>query len=297
VKTVSQEGEDALIRRVCQALPQGGQVLVGPGDDCAVIETGKRTPLTLLKTDAVVEGVHFLPEAAASKVGWKAVARVLSDFAAMGGYGRELLVTLAVSADTPVRWIDGLYRGMQRCAEKFETSIVGGETTSVPIGNSKVISIAGRGEVARRQLVLRSGGRPGDGIFVTGKLGGSLAGRHLTFTPRVAEAAWLTEHFSPTAMMDLSDGLARDLPRLARASACGFEIDQSSVPRHRGCSVENALSDGEDFELLFTLGARSCEKIAEQWPSIFPPLTRVGSLASSGGCLEGGWGHFEEAGP
>jgi len=275
VKTVSQEGEDALIRRVCQALPQGGQVLVGPGDDCAVIETGKRTPLTLLKTDAVVEGVHFLPEAAASKVGWKAVARVLSDFAAMGGYGRELLVTLAVSADTPVRWIDGLYRGMQRCAEKFETSIVGGE----------------------RQLVLRSGGRPGDGIFVTGKLGGSLAGRHLTFTPRVAEAAWLTEHFSPTAMMDLSDGLARDLPRLARASACGFEIDQSSVPRHRGCSVENALSDGEDFELLFTLGARSCEKIAEQWPSIFPPLTRVGSLASSGGCLEGGWGHFEEAGP
>ncbi len=295
MKTVQELGEDALIQRICKNLGQEVHVLTGPGDDCAVIETGteKNQVLSLLKTDAVVEGVHFLAETSAQKVGWKATGRVLSDFASMGGEGKELLVTLAIPGKTPVNWVDELYQGMSRCASTFGVSIVGGETTAVPEGSAKVISVAGRGEVARSQIVLRSGGEPGDALFVTGRLGGSLAGWHLTFLPRIKEARWLVEHFSLTAMMDLSDGLARDLPRLAAASGCGFELDRAAIPRNRGCSIAQALGDGEDFELLFAVPSQSAKQLQSSWPKEFPLLTRIGSLTSSGGELRGGWGHFE----
>ena len=106
----------------------------------------------------------------------------------------------------------------------------------------------------KRRCVLRSGGRPGDALFVTGLLGGSLAGKHLDFTPRLAEARWLTQHFHLRAMMDLSDGLGADLPRLAAASGCGFELGE--IPCTPGCSRDSALGDGEDFELLFAAGPR-----------------------------------------
>src|SRR5690606_21847998 len=108
--------------------------------------------------------------------------------------------------------------------------------------------VAATGHVAREHLVTRSGGRAGDGIFVTGALGGSIRGKHLTFTPRLDASAWLVRQFLPTAMMDLSDGLAKDLPRLASASGCGYFIEPAWLPLTDGCTPAEALGDGEDYE-------------------------------------------------
>ena len=294
MKRLGDLGEDALIEKLCAGLRVADDLMIGPGDDCAVIDTGNMQ--TLLKTDAVVEGVHFLKETPARMVGWKAVARVLSDFAAMGGKPNEFLITLALAKETPVRWVTGLYAGINRCLEKHGGVIAGGETTALPSNAPAMISVAGRGTVSRRQLVTRSGGKPGDVIFVTGKLGGSITGKHLTFTPRLEEAAWLTENFRLRAMMDLSDGLAKDLPRLAKMSECGFQIEQDAVPKNRGCSIDQALGDGEDFELVFTTSEKSAGKLAEAWGAQFPKLklTQIGKLVTGKGDeLSGGWGHFE----
>lgn len=285
-------GEDALIARILKDFPGGGSLSVGPGDDCAVVDSGQG-PLRLLKTDAIVEGIHFLPDADAEKVGWKAMARVLSDFAAMGGKPEHLLVTVAVDADRPVAWMDGLYRGIRKCLAKHGGLLAGGETSRLPQG--ALISVAGEGSVERKHLVLRSGGKPGDLVLVTGRLGGSLRGKHLSFTPRLAEAAWLVEHLRPTAMMDLSDGLAKDLPRLAAASGCGFEI-ADKLPANPGCTREQALGDGEDYELLLTVPEKRWKAAATAWKQAFPklPLSVIGRLTEPGKGTEltGGWDHF-----
>lgn len=289
MKRLRDIGEDALIGKLLKGFPGGG-LHTGPGDDCAVVDPG-RGRLRLLKTDAIVEGVHFLPEAAASKVGWKAAARVLSDFAAMGGRPEYLMVTVALAGDTSVSWVEGLYRGIRRCLEKHGGILAGGETSSVPEGSAAVISVSGEGSVARGELVLRSGGKPGDVLAVTGRLGGSLGGKHLSFTPRLLEGQCLAK-MGVRAMMDLSDGLAKDLPRLARMSGCGFEVDRDLVPRTRACLLEEALGDGEDYELLVAMPARVWERNQSKWPKGLAKLTRIGVLAESGGKLEGGWEHF-----
>jgi thiamine-monophosphate kinase len=291
MKALRDIGEDALIARLLRGFPGGPTLAVGPGDDCAVVDPG-RGPLRLLKTDAVVEGVHFLPDAPPEKVGWKAVARVLSDFAAMGGAPEHLLVTVAVDPARPVAWLDGLYRGIRKCLATHGGVLAGGETTRLPGGT--LISVAGEGRVARRDLVLRSGGKPGDLVLVTGRLGGSITGKHLGFTPRLAEAAWLVRHLRPSAMMDLSDGLARDLPRLAAASGCGFQLGE--VPATRGCSQASALGDGEDYELLLSVPPRRWKSAAAAWTAAFPklPLTVIGRLTPPGNSprLTGGWDPF-----
>jgi len=293
MKSVGDLGEDGVIVQLCEGLPSNERVVVGPGDDCAVVEVGGE--FVLLKTDAVVEGVHYLSGENPNRIGWKAVARVLSDFAAMGGEPGELLVTAAVVRSTEVQWLTDLYEGMKSCLAQFGGVIVGGETTSLPIGAPAVISIAGRGWVQRERLVTRSGGKAGDGIFVTGSLGGSIQGKHLDFHPRIREAAWLAGNFSLSAMMDLSDGLAKDLPRLAKASGCGFLIEENSVPCSKGVSQREALGDGEDYELLFTCGETS--GLLEKWHETFPDLllTRIGELTEDqAGSLEGGWDHFHQ---
>ena len=290
MKSVRQLGEDGLIARICRDLPKPAHVIVGPGDDCAVVGAGEE--LTLLKTDAVVAGVHFLHDEKSTRVGWKAVARVLSDFAAMGGEPGELLITLALAPEVSVDWVDGLYRGMSSCLEQHGGVIVGGETISLPQGAPTMVSVAGKGRVARANLVTRGGGRLGDGIYVTGRLGGSIHGKHLDFTPRLREAAWLVNNGWVTAMMDLSDGLAKDLPRLARMSGVGFELDRDSLPCSEGSTLAQAISDGEDYELLFTSG----DDLKPAWGEKFPELeiTRIGTLLEGvGDTIEGGWDHFQ----
>jgi thiamine-monophosphate kinase len=297
VKLLRDIGEDALIARLLELAPCDAGPLAGPGDDCAVIDPGAGADvLELLKTDAMVAGVHFLPDAPARAVGWKAAARVVSDFAAMGGRPRFFLITLALPANTPLEWAENLYRGIGDCLRTHDCVLAGGETSRVPDGSAAVISIAATGSVRRDHLTLRSTAKPGDALLVTGTLGGSLAGKHLSFTPRVTEAGWLAENFKPAAMMDVSDGLAMDLPRLALASGCGFVLDHTTLPVTPGCSTEQALNDGEDFELLLAMSPGMIPALVARWPVVFPrlPLTVIGRLVQpgQGEQLSGGWDHF-----
>lgn len=293
MKTLRDIGEDPLIERLIGLVPRSENPAAGPGDDCAVIDDGSSN-LLLLKTDALVENVHFLPSAPARAVGWKAAARVVSDFAAMGGKPEQFLITLALPPETEVEWVEDLYRGIGDCLRKFGGLLAGGETSSVPSGSAAVISVAATGSVAREHLVLRSTGKPSDVVLVTGNLGGSIHGKHLDFTPRLRETTWLAATFKPTAMMDLSDGLAKDLTRLAAASGCGFTLDESALPLTPGCTPAQALTDGEDFEILFTLEAERVTELLDAWPFPDLPLTCIGQLVKSGEgiSLSGGWEHF-----
>lgn len=299
--TLRDIGEDALIARLVALVPRDPEPAAGPGDDCAVIDPGPmHDTLRLLKTDALVGGIHFLPDAPARAVGWKAAARVVSDFAAMGGRPEHLLVTIALPPDTDVTWVEDLYRGIGDCLKAYGAVLAGGETSSVPPKSAPVISIAAIGSVRRGHLVLRSTARPGHTLLVTGTLGGSSHGKHLNFTPRIDETNWLVSHFKPSAMMDVSDGLAKDLPRLAGASGCGYVLERTALPLSPGSSVDDALGDGEDFELLMAMPPEQVDALLAAWAGVFPALrlTVIGHLAEPGigESLSGGWDHFAARG-
>lgn len=271
-------GETRLIAALTRRLPRGPDVRVGVGDDCAVIGSARAARWALLKTDAVVEGVHFRSDEDLRRVGWKALCRAISDIAAMGGTPEHALVTLAISREAKLEDMQALYSGLRAAARQFHVAIVGGETSRSP--GPLFISIALTGSVERVRCTTRAGGRPGDFLYVTGRLGGSGTGKHLSFTPRVIEARWLVSHVKVRAMMDISDGLAADLPRLADASACDYELEESRIPRSPGCTLGQALTDGEDFELLFAVAPRHASKLERAWRKKFSrlPLTRVGKL-------------------
>src|SRR5437879_1598219 len=237
-----------------------------------------RRKLLVLKTDCVVEGVHFLQGTNALDVGWKAMMRPLSDFAATSAVPQFALVTLMAPEQTEVAWVKGLYRGLRRAANLFEVGIGGGETSSTP--GPIAVSTSVVGFVERDRRVSRRGGKAGDDLFVTGRLGGALKRKHLQFIPRIVESRWLTKNFSLHTMMDLSDGLGTDLPRLARASKVGFKIDMENLPLTRGAKINDAISEGEDYELLFAISPRDRSRLQQRWAKKFPdlPLTRIGSL-------------------
>lgn len=277
MRTVSQIGEVALIQRLKKRLGRG-HALVSIGDDTAVLK-GPGAQRWLLASDMLVEGVHFRrSQVPARWVGWKALACNISDIAAMGGRPHSAVVSLGLPARTPLAWIDELYAGLARCARRFGMAIVGGDTNRAPVA---VIDVAILGTAKASQVVLRSGARPGDQVFVTGRLGGSLeSGRHARFMPRVAQSQWLVRHLKPTAMMDLSDGLASDLWQLARASRVGFQIDARAIPASRGCTMRQALMDGEDFELVWTLPANLARRAPANIGGV--PVTRIGQVVSRG---------------
>ena len=275
------QNEDAIVARLRGAVRRG-RAVAGIGDDCAAVE-GPRGKLLLLKTDCVVEKRHFRASTPASAVGWKAACRAVSDIAACGGEPREALVTCVLREQLTGRWLDALYRGIERAGREFGFHVVGGELARTD--GPAMINVAMTGEVARREFVPRGGGRPGDLLFVTGVLGGSLrSGWHLKFRPRLAEARWLAGTIRPSAMMDLSDGLAADLPRLAAASGTGFVLEPEAVPRRRGASLRAALSDGEDFELLLAVVPSKAPRLVRDWKRRFPGLrlTCIGALAKRG---------------
>lgn len=285
--------EDDLIRQVTQFLPQGRNTYVGIGDDCAVIRSPKKGKLLLLKTDCVVEEIHFKKNTPAARVGWKALCRAISDIAACGGTPTHSLITFAVPSNLSKHWLQSAYRGIEQAARQFDIGIVGGESSCSP--QTLFLSVSLIGHVSPKHLVLRSGARPGDSLFVTGQLGGALRSHHLKFTPRLAEAQWLTTHFSIHAMMDLSDGLGSDLPRMARASQTGFEIQPQSLPKTPGCSIEQAISDGEDYELLFAISPRNDQSLLKYWPFPKLRLTKIGHMTSSpkkNTSLTPGYNHF-----
>jgi thiamine-monophosphate kinase len=291
-------GEDRLLDELLPSLPRRVGVVLGAGDDCAIVESGRPGLLQLLKTDCLVEEIHFARRTPPGLVGWKAMARPLSDFAAMSGVPQFALVTLIVPARRTISWVRQLYRGIEKAARAFNVAVVGGETSN--INGPAVISISLTGFVERGRWVSRAGGKAGDKLFVTGRLGGSLRGHHLKFVPRIGESRWLTENFSIHAMMDLSDGLGTDLPRLARASRVGFEVDEAALPLNRGSTIRQAISDGEDYELLFAISPKNSRLLLSRWQKRFPkvPLTRIGKLNSAFGiqhsALPKGYVHFKK---
>ena len=273
-------GEDRLLDQILLYLPRGRtrKIFAGAGDDCAIVEIPGSKKCLVLKTDCVVEGVHFVHGTNASDVGWKAMMRPLSDFAAASALPQFSLITLIVPQQSNVAWVRRLYWGLRRAAKRFEVTIVGGETSNTlgPI----TISVSVIGFVEKPRAASRRGGRLGDDLFVTGRLGGALKQKHLKFIPRIAESRWLTKNFSIHAMMDLSDGLGADLPRLARASKVGFDIERENLPVARGATIDNAISEGEDYELLFAVSPHDRTRLEREWRRNFPalPLTRIGSF-------------------
>lgn len=298
MQTLASIGEDELIRRLVAGLPMSKDVLAGPGDDCAVLKPPGRGERLLFKTDVVVERIHFQPDTPPRLIGRKAMARVVSDVAAMGGSPLFALVTLVMRRATEIRHVEDIYAGLREISDLFGISIVGGETSR---GDTMVVSVSLVGTVGRKWPG-RHGGIAGDALLVTGRLGGSIRGKHLRFIPRVREARWLVRHFAIHAMMDLSDGLAKDLPRMAAASGLNFVIDETTLPRSPGCSAEQAWGDGEDYELLFAVAPRSIERLKKNWRREFPELelTAIGRLVPLGeGRLPAfqskGWDHFEQS--
>ena len=271
-------GEDALLASLLRDLPISHAVIAAAGDDCAVVESPGRKNLLVLKTDCVVEKIHFASATEPILVGWKAMMRALSDFAAISAVPQFALITLIVPAARSTSWVKKLYRGLRRAAARFDVSVVGGETSATR--GPAAISVSVTGYVEKDRWISRSGGKKGDDLFVTGRLGGSLRGKHLRFVPRITESRWLTKNFRVHAMMDLSDGLGADLPRLAKASKLGFKIDMEKLPLSPGAKIENAISDGEDYELLFAIPPRNRESLQREWKQKFPKLrlTRIGSL-------------------
>ena len=271
-------GEDRLLARLLRSLPTSDDVIVGPGGDCAIVEPARGNELLVLKTDCVVEEIHFTDSVGPALVGWKAMVRPLSDFAAVSGVPKFALISLIVPANKSTAWVATLYRGLRRAAGRFHVTIVGGETSNTrgPV----VISVAVAGFVEKNRFVTRHGGKAGDALFVTGRLGGALRGKHLRFVPRIEESRWLTKHFRIHAMMDLSDGLGADLPRLARASGVGFQIDKNALPLAAGANIKAAISDGEDYELLFAISQRDQRRLESSWRRKFPKLrlTRIGAF-------------------
>ncbi len=288
---LSSLGENAVLSRLLSHLPANDSLIVGPGDDCAVVSRNDEWD-TLLKTDVVVENVHFTPDTEPERIGRKALARAVSDIAAMGGIPEHALITLLVSPHRSVELLEGLYRGVYELADRYNISVAGGETSSLPF-DGMVINVALTGRVERGCAVLRTGAGVGDILCVSGRLGGSFpSGRHLDFEPRVELARFLMQNgLRPTAMMDLSDGLATDLPRLADASSCGFEIDPSSLPCHAGCNPRQAMTDGEDYELLMTFTPNALEQLADL--SLPTPITAIGKIVPRNRSeLGSGWLHF-----
>jgi thiamine-monophosphate kinase len=291
-------GEDRLLDQLLPRLPLEKTVVAGAGDDCAVVEIFAGRNFLVLKTDCIVEGVHFLSGADPVDVGWKAMMRPFSDFAATSALPLFALITLIASKQTEVEWARKLYGGLRRAAKQFDVSIVGGETSSSP--GPIVISVSVAGFVESDRWMSRRGGKVGDDLFVTGQLGGAIKQKHLRFIPRIAESRWLTKHFSIQAMMDLSDGLGIDLPRLARASKVGFKIETENLPLAPGAKIGDAISEGEDYELLFAISPRQSKRLQTEWRKKFPklPLTRIGSLARQSAIrnpqLRSGYVHFQQ---
>lgn len=243
-------------------------VVRGIGDDTAVVPLDAKRYL-LLTTDMLMEGVHFKRTAPARAIGHKALACSMSDIAAMGGVPRYALVSLGVPGNLSWSFVRDVYKGMDALARKFGVAIVGGDT----IKSARiVINVVLTGEVKKTDVVYRKGARPGDIIFVTGRLGKSLStGWHLKFIPRIKESQYLVRHVEPTAMIDISDGLAADLGHILEESKVGAVLGEERIPRRAGASARQALYDGEDFELLLTVPARKAVALCRQkWFRFYP---------------------------
>ncbi len=298
--------ENSIVARLRRraAPPRGSEVVLGIGDDCALFRPRRRDLDLVFTTDMLIEDVHFLREThTAADIGWKTLARGLSDIAAMGAQPQFCLVSLAVARDLEERWMDRFFGGLLSLARRYQTVLAGGDLARAAKVSCDIVVC---GAVPRGTALLRSGARPGDHIYVSGVLGGSALGletrsgralqRHLRPEPRLSLGRFLREELRATAAMDLSDGLSIDLQRLCAASGASAEIN-APLPVFPGATLDQALHGGEDYELLFTLPPR--RRAPESFEGL--PLTRIGVIrpGASGRVTffgsplaAGGWDHF-----
>lgn len=272
--------EFGLIEKLKSLVPKTLQGKPGIGDDAAVIE-GPGGDKWLLTTDAIGEGFDFVwGKASPEKVGRKALAINLSDIAAMGGVPVAFVATLGIPRKVKGAWVEKFYRGMIRLAKRYKTLCVGGDLTA---SREFFASVALLGRVSSEEIIFRRGAKQGDWIGVTGRLGGSILGHHLDFEPRIFEARFLAQKFHPTAMMDISDGLWQDLEHLLGASRVGARLDLEHIPVSRDAlnlaqgnsakALVHALTDGEDFELLFTVPSARRHSLELAWRKKFPTVS------------------------
>jgi len=297
-------GEVEMVRRIRRwaSLGHAASLVLGIGDDCAIFRPRGSPEDLLFTTDLLLEDVHFRRAThRAEEVGWKCLARGLSDVAAMGGEPRFCLVSLAVAGWADTRWVDGFYRGFLRLARREKTALAGGDLARA---EKTACDIVVCGAVPRGRALRRDGARAGNAIYVSGRLGGSALGlakgrgrawrRHVRPEPRLALGRFLRRELHATAAMDLSDGLSLDLRRMCEASGLKAEIELP--PIFPGATPEQALDGGEDYELLFTLPSNVAP------PREFEglPLTRIGVMRRgkigvelNGNPLQAsGWDHF-----
>jgi len=289
---MADSGEFAYIDWLRSRTPADPRVQIGPGDDTAALRLTPDAPC-LVTTDMLLEGSCFLlAEAGPKRVGRKAMAVNLSDIAAMAGRPVAAVVSVGLPRSSGRAIAEDLYVGLREVADAFSTALVGGDTNSW--NGPLAISVTVIGEATGRGPVKRSGARSGDWLFVTGPLGGSIRGHHLDFTPRVREALELHASVDLHAMIDISDGLAADLSHICRESQCGAIVRADAVPiadaaREMGDSrtpLDHALSDGEDFELLFTVNADDGRRLLAEQPVAGLTLSHIGECVPDGMWLE-----------
>lgn len=279
--------EFSFINYLKKKMPGARRVALGIGDDAAVwsLTPGKQL---VVSTDVIVENVDFrVNETSPEKIGRKALAINLSDMAAMGASPTAFVITLGKPRYISPSWLKRFYTGMLRLAKSYGVVCVGGDFS---VSKEFFASVTIFGEVAPQQFVKRSGAMAGDWIAVTGRLGGSILRHHYDFTPRVREGLFLAKKIRPTSMIDISDGLIQDLSHILKASKVGAVLDLEKIPVSSDArkitkgdgskALECALSDGEDFELLFTVSSWGKMMLEKNWRKKFPqvPLTWIGEV-------------------
>ena len=274
--------EQEVLEKIPDIFRQGSDIVAGPGDDCAVLDIGL-DKLFLIAADQVVSGVHYdskttSPEQAAAKL----LKRNISDIAAMGGIPAHAVMTMALSPHTASgsTWITRFLEGLASEADKWGISVCGGDISSSGSGSTDIFSLTITGMAEKECLCLRSNAEEGDILFTTGCFGNSYAsGHHITFTPRLDEARFLAGKYT-SAMIDISDGLIADAAKFAEKSGVSFMVDTAAVPPRDGAALREALTDGEDYELLFAVPPAKAGELSDKWPFEETPLTRIGSVTA-----------------
>jgi thiamine-monophosphate kinase len=265
-------GEFGLIERFRRMIKTDSSVVKGSGDDCAVLKLDNNH-YQLYTCDMLVQDVDFSLKDKPYLIGRKSLAVQISDIAACGGLPRHCLISLSMPSKTKLKFVDKLFNGMLDTAKEYNINIVGGDLSR---GKQLAIDVSMLGIVEKRNLVLRSGARPGEIIFVTGKLGGSIRGKHLTFKPRLKEARFLVKNFKVSSMIDISDGLAQDLGHILEQSSAGAVIYEKLIPQTKQArNLNEVLFMGEDFELIFTLSNREAKKLLDKKISGFKPIGEI----------------------
>ncbi len=295
--------EREFVRWLCGRLPADARILVGPGDDAAILRVAAEANV-VATTDMLMEGVDFeLARHEPERIGRKALAVNLSDLAAMAAVPVAALVSLCLPRKGGEELAKRLLEGMLPLAAELDCPIAGGDTNSWE--GPLVISVTALGEVPPQRRWRRSGARAGDAIVVTGEFGGSILRKQFDFKPRVREALWLAENAVVHAAMDVSDGLSLDLSRICEASGCGAVIDLASVPVAGAAeqlasqlsdgttALDHALGDGEDFELILAVPADIAEELVAEQP-LNVPLTRIGTFIAEAGLYSAGEGGQRE---